>query len=156
MHFLNSLDPIDAVEAWKEWAKDDLLNLIDTEPNFEQGAPLLRRIMTLNEVIASDCVAFLAQRCKWKLDRATLTIKQLKSIITCNNASESDVFKVILMQLKWGRLSQSNQQACVYYINSKVEAGSLEEGLIDMAKDVYAYKSIPVPRTPNWHTARGD
>lgn len=156
VHFLNSLDPIDAVEAWKEWAKDDLLNLIDTEPNFEQGAPLLRRIMALNEDIASDCVSFMAQRCKWKLDRATLAIKQLKSIITCDNASESDVFKVILMQLKWGRLSQSNQHVCVDYINSKVEAGGLEEALIDMAKDVYAYKSITVPRTPNWQTARGD
>ena len=112
--------------------------------------------MTLNEDVASDCIVFMAQRCKWKLDRATLTIKQLKSIITCNNASDTDVFKVILMQLKWGRLSQSNQQACVDYINLKVEACGLEEGLIDMAKDVYAYKSIPVPRTSNWQTARGD
>lgn len=156
VHFLNTLDPADTLEAWNGWAKDDLFNLIDTEQNFEQGAPLLKRMMTLNEDIASDCIAFLAQRCKWKLDRTTLTIKQLKSIITCNNASEKDVFKVILMQLKWGRLSQSNQQACVDYINSKVEAGGLEEDLIDMAKDVFAYKCISVPQTPNWQTARGD
>lgn len=60
------------------------------------------------------------------------------------------------MQLKWGRLSQSNQQVCVDYINSKIEAGGLEEDLIDMAKDAYAYKGIPVPRTHNWQTARGD
>lgn len=156
VHFLNTQDPADTLEAWNGWAKDDLFNLIDTEQNFEQGAPLLKRMMTLNEDIASDCIAFMAQRCKWKLDRATLTIKQLKSIITCNNASETDVFKVILMQLKWSRLSQSNQQACFDYINSKVEAGGLEEDLIDMAKDVYAYKNIPVPRSPNWQTARGD
>lgn len=156
VHYLNNLDPTDTVEVWNKWAKDDLFNLIDTKPNFEQGAPLLKRLMTLNEDVASDCIVFMAQRCKWELDRATLTIKQLKSIITCNNASDTDVFKVILMQLKWGRLSQSNQQACVDYINSKVEACGLEEGLIDMAKDVYAYKSIPVPRTSNWQTARGD
>lgn len=112
--------------------------------------------MTLNEDIASDCITFMAQRCEWKLDHATLTIKQLKSIITCSNASEVDVLKVILMQLKWSRLSQSNQQACMEYIDAIVEAGSLDENLIDMAKDVYAYKSIPVPRTPNWQTARGD
>lgn len=43
VHYLNSLDPTDIVEAWNEWAKDDLFNLIDTEPNFEQGAPLLKR-----------------------------------------------------------------------------------------------------------------
>lgn len=156
VHYLNSLDPINIVEAWNEWAKDDLFNLIDTKPNFERGAPLLRRIMTPNEDIAADCIAFMAQRYKWKLDGAPLTIKQLKSIITCNNASETDVFKVILMQLKWSRLSQSNQQACVEYIDAIVEAGSLDENLIDMAKDVYAYNSIPVPRTPNWQTARGD
>lgn len=130
--------------------------MIDTEANFEQGAPLLRRIMTLNEDIASDCIAFMAQRSEWKLDRRILTIKQVKSITTCNNANETDIFKVILMQLKWARLLQATQQSCVDYINLKVEAGSLEEGLIDMAKDAYAYKSIPVPQTPNWHTARGD
>lgn len=60
------------------------------------------------------------------------------------------------MQLKWSRLLQVVQQSCVDYINSKVEAGGLEEDLIDMAKDVYAYKSISVPQTPNWQTARGD
>ena len=156
VHYLNCLDPTDIVEAWSEWAKDDLFNLIDTKPNFERGAPLLRRIMTLNEDITSDYITFMAQRCEWKLDHTTLTIKQLKSIITCSNTSEVDVFKVILMQLKWSRLSQSNQQACVEYIDAIVEAGSLDENLIDMAKDVYAYKSIPVPRTPNWQTARGD
>lgn len=156
VRYLNCLDPTDIVEAWSEWAKDDLFNLIDTKPNFERGAPLLRRIMTLNEDIASDCITFMAQRCEWKLDRAILTIEQLKSIINCNNASEADVFKVVLMQLNWSRLFQAAQQSCVDYINSKVEAGGLEEDLIDMAKDVYAYKSIPVPQTPNWQTARGD
>lgn len=156
VHFLITLEPTDAIDAWNEWIKNDLFNLIDTEANFEQGAPLLRRIMTLNEDIASDCIAFMAQRSEWKLDRRILTIKQVKSITTCNNANETDIFKVILMQLKWARLLQAAQQSCVDYINLKVEAGSLEEGLIDMAKDVYAYKSIPVPQTPNWHTARGD
>ena len=156
VHFLISLEPTDAIDAWNEWIKDDLFNLIDTEANFEQGAPLLRRIMTLNEDIASDCIAFMAQRSEWKLDRSILTIKQVKSITTCNNANETDIFKAILMQLKWARLLQAAQQSCVDYINLKVEAGSLEEGLIDMAKDVYAYRSIPVPQTPNWHTARGD
>lgn len=156
VHSLDNLDSANTVEVWNEWAKDDLLNLIDTEPNFEQGAPLLRRIMTLNEVIASDCIVFMAKRCKWKLDPAILTLKQFKSIITCSIASEADVFKVILMQLKWSRLLQTAQQSCVDYINSKVEAGGLEEDLIDMAKDVYAYKSISVPQTPNWQTARGD
>lgn len=156
VHFLITLEPTDAIDAWNEWIKDDLFNLIDTEANFEQGAPLLRRIMTLNEDIASDCIAFMAQRSEWKLDRRILTIKQVKSITTCNNANETDIFKVILMQLKWARLLQAAQQSCVDYINLKVEAGSLEEGLIDIAKDVYAYKSIPVPQTPNWHTARGD
>lgn len=156
VHFLNNLDPADALEAWNGWAKDDLFNLIDSEQNFEQGAPLLRRMMTLNEDIASDCIVFMAQRCEWKLGPAILTVKQLKSIITCSNASEADVFIVILMQLKWSRLLQVVQQSCVDYINSKVEAGGLEEDLIDMAKDVYAYKSISVPQTPNWQTARGD
>lgn len=156
VHFLITLEPTDAIDAWNEWMKDDLFNLIDTEANFEQGAPLLRRIMTLNEDIASDCIAFMAQRSEWKLDRRILTITQVKSITTCNNANETDIFKVILMQLKWARLLQAAQQSCVDYINLKVEAGSLEEGLIDTAKDVYAYKSIPVPQTPNWQTARGD
>ena len=156
VHFLITLEPTDAIGAWNEWIKDDLFNLIDTEANFEQGAPLLRKIMTLNEDIASDCIAFMAQRSEWKLDRRILTIKQVKSITTCNNANETDIFKVILMQLKWARLLQAAQQSCVDYINLKVEAGSLEEGLIDTAKDVYAYKSIPVPQTPNWQTARGD
>ncbi|MFR3924378.1 MAG: SIR2 family protein [Collinsella sp.] len=156
VHFLNNLDPADALEAWNGWAKDDLFNLIDSEQNFEQGAPLLRRMMTLNEDIASACIVFMAQRCEWKLGPAILTVKQLKSIITCSNASEADVFIVILMQLKWSRLLQVVQQSCVDYINSKVEAGGLEEDLIDMAKDVYAYKSISVPQTPNWQTARGD
>lgn len=156
VHYLNSLDPTDIVEAWNEWAKDDLFNLIDTEPNFEQGAPLLKRMVTLNEDIASSCIAFMAQRCEWKLDRTILTDKQLDAVITCCNASKVDIVKVILMHLKWSRLLQKVQQSCVVYINSKVEAGGLEEDLIDMAKDVYAYKSIPVPRTPNWQTARGD
>ena len=156
VQFLITLEPTDAIDAWNEWIKDDLFNLIDTEANFEQGAPLLRRIMILNEDIASDCIAFMAQRSEWKLDRSILTIKQVKSITTCNNANKTDIFKVILMQLKWARLLQAAQQSCVDYINLKVEAGSLEEGLIDMAKDVYAYKSIPVPQTPNWQTARGD
>lgn len=156
VHYLNSLDPTDIVEAWNEWAKDDLFNLIDTEPNFEQGAPLLKRMVTLNEDIASSCIAFMAQRCEWKLDRTILTDKQLDAVITCCNASKVDIVKVILMHLKWSRLLRKVQQSCVVYINSKVEAGGLEEDLIDMAKDVYAYKSIPVPRTPNWQTARGD
>lgn len=98
----------------------------------------------------------MAQRSEWKLDRRILTIKQVESITTCNNANETDIFKVILMQLKWARLLQAAKQTCVDYINLKVEAGSIEEGLIDMAKDAYAYKSIPVPQTPNWQTARGD
>lgn len=156
VHFLITLEPTDAIDAWNEWIKDDLFNLIDTEANFEQGAPLLRRIMTLNEDIASDCIAFMAQRSEWKLDRRILTIKQVESITTCNNANETDIFKVILMQLKWARLLQAAKQSCVDYNNLKVEAGSLEEGLIDMAKDAYAYKSIPVPQTSNWQTARGD
>lgn len=130
--------------------------MIDTEPNFEQGAPLLKRMVTLNEDIASSCIAFMAQRCEWKLDRTILTDKQLDAVITCCNASKVDIVKVILMHLKWSRLLQKVQQSCVVYINSKVEAGGLEEDLIDMAKDVYTYKSIPVPRTPNWQTARGD
>ncbi len=156
VRYLNGLDPTDTVEVWNEWAKDDLFNLIENESNFEQGTPLLRRVMTLNEDITSDCIEFMAQRCKWKLDRTILTDKQLDAVITCSNASKADIFKVILMQLKWGRPLQKAQQACVEYINSKVEAGGLEEELIDMAKDVYAYKSIPVPQTPNWQTARGD
>ena len=83
VHFLITLEPTDAIDAWNEWMKDDLFNLIDTEANFEQGAPLLRRIMTLNEDIASDCIAFMAQRSEWKLDRRILTITQVKSITTC-------------------------------------------------------------------------
>lgn len=156
VRFLIALEPTDAINVWNEWIKDDLFNLIDTEQNFEQGAALLRKIVILNEDIASDCIAFMAQRSGWKLCRTTLSNEQVKAMTTYNNASEADIFKVILMQLKWARLLQAVQQSCVDYINLKVEAGSLEEGLIDMAKDVYAYRSIPVPQTPNWQTARGD
>lgn len=156
VHFLNNLEPTDAIEAWNEWAKDNLFNLIDSEANFVQGAPLLGSLITLNDDIASDCIAFMAQRSRWKLGSSVLTIKQVESITTCNNASEADIFKVILMLLKSATLFPMTRQPCVDYINSKVEAGGLEEDLIDMAKDAYAYKGIPVPRTHNWQTARGD
>lgn len=140
-----SIDLHDAEQEWEVWIKKCLSKLMDRQANFERAGHLLRKLLILDDVIAKDCIEFLASHMGWTVDYIFLEEDEVDRLAACKKASVSNIVKVLLMHIK-SRSHGTFSDRCVDSIVELCIENNADRQLMDLVRDGILECGLSLPK----------